>query len=68
MVGNRSEAQIVGSRMSEEARRFHRHAFDCRQLAEKARDQRDAALLRDIADDLDAEAERIATECRAIGK
>jgi len=45
--------------MSEEALRFRKRAADCRALAKNARDARDRDLLNDIADDLDAEADKI---------
>ena len=45
--------------MSEEALRFRKRAADCRALAKSARDARDRDLLNDIADDLDAEADKI---------
>ena len=45
--------------MSEEALRFRRRAADCRALAKTARDARDRDLLNDIADELDAEADKI---------
>ena len=44
--------------MSEEADRLRRRAFDCRALATDA-DVRDAKVLRELADELEAEARRI---------
>lgn len=48
--------------MSDEAKRFRQRAYDCRQLAKGARDPRDQRLLEDIADDLDAEADKMDAE------
>ena len=45
--------------MPEDVLRFRRQAADCRQLAKNARDARDRDLLNDIAEELDAEADRI---------
>ena len=50
--------------MSEHALRLRRRAADCRALAKNARDGRDRDLLTDIADDLDAEADRIEGEAQ----
>lgn len=41
------------------ARRFRRRAADCRALAQSVADKRDSELLMDIAEELDAEAEKI---------
>ena len=58
MAGTRLTV-IYFLRMAEEAERFRRRAADCRQIALDVRDRRDADLLRDIADELDAEADKI---------
>lgn len=42
-----------------DAQRFRDRARDCRTLAKSARDPADAALLGEIADELDAEADKI---------
>lgn len=42
--------------------RLRERAFDCRQLAERALDPGDRQMLIDIAEELDAEADRIAAE------
>lgn len=44
--------------------RFRRRAADCRLLAKNARDSRDRELLHEIAEDLEAEAEKIKAEDR----
>lgn len=43
--------------MSDDAKRFRDRARDCRTLAKSSRDQMDAALLEDIAADLDEAAD-----------
>lgn len=48
--------------MSDDAKRFRARAIDCRALAKSARSQIDAAMLEDIAAELDAEARRIDSE------
>lgn len=45
--------------MSVVATHLRRRAAECRQLAANARDARDCAYLRDIAEELDAEADRV---------
>lgn len=42
--------------------RLRERAFDCRQLAKRALDPGDRQMLIDIAEELDAEADRIAAE------
>lgn len=42
-----------------DAKKFRDRAADCRSLAANARTEADRAMLGDIADELDAEAERI---------
>jgi hypothetical protein len=42
-----------------DAQKFRDRARDCRTLAKAARNPEDAALLDEIADELDAEAEKI---------
>ncbi|NUQ18054.1 MAG: hypothetical protein HOP95_06315 [Sphingomonas sp.] len=41
-----------------DAEKFRERARDCRALAKGARNRADAALLNEIADDLDAEADK----------
>ena len=48
--------------MLDEARRFRQRSCDCRQLAASARDARDRRILIDLAEELDAEADRIDDE------
>lgn len=48
--------------MSDDAKRFRARAIDCRALAKSARNQVDAAMLEDIAAELDAEAREIEAE------
>lgn len=48
--------------MSEEAKRFRQRAIECRELAKTAHSAADAALLEEMAEDLDAEAGRIERE------
>ena len=45
-----------------DAKKFRDRAADCRSLAANARTEADRAMLGDIADELDAEAERIDKE------
>jgi len=45
--------------MSEDADRFRRRAAQCRRLAENARDEADRKQLREMADELAAEADKI---------
>jgi hypothetical protein len=45
-----------------DANRFRDRAIECRALAKSARSQVDAALFEEIADEFDAEAERIDAE------
>jgi hypothetical protein len=45
--------------MSADAQKFRERARDCRTLARTARNSADAALLAEIADELDAEADKI---------
>jgi len=45
--------------MPDDAKRFRDRAQECRALAKSARNEVDAALLEDIAADLDEEARRI---------
>jgi hypothetical protein len=48
--------------MSDDAKRFRARAIDCRALAKSAGNEIDAAMLEDIAAELDAEARRIEVE------
>jgi hypothetical protein len=48
--------------MPQDAMRFRMRAADCRQLATKVAEARDRDLLNDIAEELDAEADRIEAE------
>jgi hypothetical protein len=48
-----------------DAKKFRDRASDCRSLAQNARTEADRMMLRDIADELDAEAGRIEQEERA---
>ena len=48
--------------MSEDAQRFRDRALDCRVLAKGARNQEDRASLEELADELDAEADKIEAE------
>lgn len=48
-----------------DAKKFRDRASDCRSLAQNARAEADRMMLRDIADELDAEAGRIEQEERA---
>ena len=50
--------------MSDDSERFRKHAAECRQLAESALDPRDSRLLKEIADDLEAEADMMEAEAR----
>jgi hypothetical protein len=50
--------------MGDDAMRFRDRARDCRALAKSARNQTDAAMLEEIAEELDAEARRIAARVR----
>jgi hypothetical protein len=45
--------------MTDDAARFRKHAFECRRLAETAREIVDRQMLLEIADDLDSEADSI---------
>lgn len=45
-----------------DAQRFRDRARDCRTLAKSARDKADAALLQEIADELEAEADKMDRE------
>ena len=45
-----------------DAQHFRERASDCRALAKSARNEDDAALLEEIADEMDAEAERVEAE------
>ena len=45
-----------------EAQRFRERASECRALAKNARSKDDAALLEGIADEMDAEAEKLEAE------
>jgi hypothetical protein len=48
--------------MSDDAKRFRNRATDCRALAKSARSEDDAAMLEEIADDLDDEARKLESE------
>ena len=48
--------------MSQDAKRFRDRAQDCRNLAKSARHPSDAAMLEDIAEELDQEARNIQAE------
>ena len=48
--------------MSDDAKRFRDRALDCRNLAKSARAPIDAALLEEIAEELDEEARKIEEE------
>jgi hypothetical protein len=48
--------------MSHDAKRFRDRATDCRALAKSARTEDDAAMLEEIADELDEEARKIESE------
>ena len=50
--------------MSDDFERFRKHAAECRQLAESALDPRESRLLKEIADDLEAEADMMEAEAR----
>jgi len=54
----------IRAAMSGDVQRFRKHAADCRQLAKSARDPRDSRLLIEIADGLEAEADRMEAEAR----
>jgi hypothetical protein len=54
--------------MSNDAKRFRARAIDCRALAKSARNQIDAAMLEDIAGELDEEARRIEADSRSKGR
>jgi hypothetical protein len=54
--------------MWDDAKRFRARAIDCRALAKSASNQIDAAMLEDIAAELDAEARRIEAEDAAGGR
>jgi hypothetical protein len=45
--------------MSEESPELRRRAANCRDLAQRARDSRDRDMLKEIADELDAEADKM---------
>jgi hypothetical protein len=45
--------------VSDDAARFRKHAFECRRLAEETREGPNRQMLLDIAEDLEAEAEKI---------
>ena len=45
-----------------EAQRFRERASECRALAKSARSKDDAALLEEIADEMDAEAKKLEAE------
>jgi len=51
--------------MWDDAKRFRARAIDCHALAKSARNQIDAAMLEDIAAELDEEARRIEAEAAA---
>ena len=53
---------------NDDANRFRDRAIDCRNLAKSARDKMDAAMLEEIADELDAEARKIDAEEAATPK
>jgi hypothetical protein len=48
--------------MADDAKRFRDRARDCRALAKGARNKEDAAMLEEIAEELDAEALKIGAE------
>jgi hypothetical protein len=48
--------------MSEDAKRFRQRAVDCRAIASGTKNQADATLLEEMADELDAEADKIDSE------
>ena len=50
-----------------DAQRFRDRASDCRALAKGARNPADAALLEELADELDAEADKIERREREQG-
>ena len=45
--------------MSDDAKRFRTRALDCRALSKGARTEADRAMLEEIADELDYEAQKI---------
>jgi hypothetical protein len=51
-----------------DAKKFRDRASDCRSLAANARTEADRTMLGDIADELDAEADRIEKEEAAAGQ
>lgn len=53
--------------MSDTAKRFRQRAMDCRNLAKSAKTPDDAAMLEEIAADLEAEADNIMAEELAKG-
>ena len=53
---------LVFARMSDDADRFRERAKTCRRLAGEARNPADRAELTQIADELDAEADKIERE------
>jgi hypothetical protein len=54
--------------MPDEAKRFRDRAIDCRNLAKSARSEVDAAMLEEIAEELDNEARQIEAEEAAKGR
>ena len=55
-------------RMTESSERFRNRAIDCRALAKGARHAVDAAMLEEIADELDEEARKIESKIAAEGE
>ena len=53
--------------MPDDAKRFHNRASECRALAKSARTKTDAALLEEIAAELEVEARRIEAEQKESG-
>jgi len=45
--------------MSDDVARFRKHAFECRRLAAETKDPGDRQMLVEIAEDLEAEVERL---------
>lgn len=50
--------------MSDDVKRFRDHATNCRALSKSARNDVDRTMLEELADDMDAEANRIDAEER----
>ena len=51
-----------------DAQKFRERARDCRTLAKSARNPQDAALLAEIADELDSEADKIEARERPVDR